>query len=746
MHRLASLFLFFALAANAQIIRDAALLTPNDGWVLTDRLLLTSDAGSTWRDVTPAARPDAAFFLDPQTGWAVSAAEISSTLDGGQTWTAQPIAFDLDRYSGNASLHFADRDHGWLLLQFVSSSNFSLGALFVTGDGGRSWRQLPGPPAAGRLRFTSASNGAIVGGPGSDETFVTHDAGQTWQPAAAASEELRGPAILRRHSLHGAVTRESFSGTRNGWLVVQQGVCTGFKAGCTQSSRLLRTFDGGVTINDITPPQARPLRRALTPEDSTTLSPSIVFTTHKGFDKCDAPTYAALQDWWQNSPYRDVNIYIGGNNRACKTQANMTPDWVRQVSAMGWSLIPTWVGPQAPCTSSGKVNLISTNSTTAAQQGVTEADNAAAALQQLGLPRTIVYYDMEYYSVPKGNTTCAPAVKAFLAAWMQQLRSHGVLAGAYGSPINMAADWTSIPLDSIWFARWDYRASVWGDPALADYYWINHQRIHQYYNTDYSGGETWGSTNLFIDANIADAPLATATVNPNVTPETGWWWNPAQSGLGFFLERQANGHIFFAGLLYDTTGRATWVLSNGPMTGSSYSGPLNTYASGQTLTGAYRANQLSGTVGNLSLQFFDSTHATLIWPGGTIPIQRLGFTKTGLPATPGDTQNGWWWNPDEPGRGFALEAQNGEIFFAGLMYDDGGSPIWYLSTGRFINSMYYVGTWTQYGNGQTLTGPIKPNSVVNPNLGPLTLIFADPTLGFLRLPDGRQFIITRLLF
>lgn len=424
----------------------------------------------------------------------------------------------------------------------------------------------------------------------------------------------------------------------------------------------------------------------------------------------------------------------------------MTPDWIHQVSTMGWSLIPTWVGPQAPCTSSGKVNLISTNSTTAAQQGVTEADNAAAALEQLGLPRTIVYYDMEFYSVPKGNTTCAPAVKSFLNAWMEELRLHGVLAGSYGSPINMANDWTSIPLDSIWFARWDHRATVWGDPALADYYWINHQRIHQYYNTDNSGGETWGSTQMFIDANIADAPLATATVNPNITPETGWWWNPAQSGLGFFLERQANGHIFFAGLLYDTTGRATWMLSNGPMTGSSYSGPLNTYSSGQTLTGAYRPNRLSDTVGNLNLQFFDSTHATLTWPGGVIPIQRLGFTKTGLPAHPGDTQNGWWWNADEPGTGYALEVQNGVIFFAGLMYDDGGNPIWYLSTGSMINSMYYVGTWAQYGNGQTLTGPIKPNSLVNPDVGPLTLIFANPTLGFLRLPNGRQFTLTRLLF
>jgi hypothetical protein len=455
---------------------------------------------------------------------------------------------------------------------------------------------------------------------------------------------------------------------------------------------------------------------------------------------------AQLQDWWQNSPYRDLNVYLGGINRGC-AQPNLTADWIQQVSKMGWSLIPTWVGPQAPCDATFSGNArISGDRTAAALQGTAEADAAAAALTALGLPHTIVYYDLEYYSASRNDTTCVPAVQAFLTAWTQELHKLAVVAGSYGSPINMAADWLSIPLDVIWMGRWDFRATVWGDPSLSDQYWRNHQRIHQYYNTDKTGGETWGSTTFFIDANIEDAPLATATANPNVTPETGWWWNPVQSGLGFFLEKQADGNLFFTGLLYDASGRATWVLSNGPMKSSSYSGPLHTYGNGQTLTGAYRPAQITNTPGTLALQFFDATHASLTWPGGAIPIQRLGFTPTGLPASPGSVQNGWWWNPEESGRGFALEIQNGILFLAGLMYDDAGNPIWYLAHSILSDPMHYQGAWAQYGNGQTLTGPLKPNVVVNANVGSLQMSFSDATHGILTLPDGRQIAITRLYF
>src|SRR5260370_16768712 len=55
------------------------LLTPEQGWLLTDRYLLwTNDSGTTWLDITPprvagSKRLRGAFFLDPRHGWLVAA-------------------------------------------------------------------------------------------------------------------------------------------------------------------------------------------------------------------------------------------------------------------------------------------------------------------------------------------------------------------------------------------------------------------------------------------------------------------------------------------------------------------------------------------------------------------------------------------------------------------------------------------------------------------------------------------------
>lgn len=65
------------------------------------------------------------------------------------------------------------------------------------------------------------------------------------------------------------------------------------------------------------------------------------------------------------------------------------------------------------------------------------------------------------------------------------------------------------------------------------------------------------------------------------TPQSGWWWNPAEGGRGFTLEVQ-NGSIFMAGYLYDPSGRATWYAA-GPslMSGSTFTAPLTTYLGGK---------------------------------------------------------------------------------------------------------------------------------------------------------------------
>lgn len=231
-----------------------------------------------------------------------------------------------------------------------------------------------------------------------------------------------------------------------------------------------------------------------------------------------------------------------------------------------------------------------------------------------------------------------------------------------------------------------------------------------------------------------------------VTPQTGWWWNPAESGRGFFIERQGS-NLFMAGYLYAVDGRALWVTSGGPMTTSShYQGELLTFNGGQTLTGAYHPPASSSPLGTIDLQFADAAHGTLTWPGGALPIERFDFAGLGGSPAANQPETGWWWNPAESGRGFSLEIQNNTLFIAGYMYDEAGNPLWYLSANTLASPTQYQGQWVQYSNGQTLSGPYQPPTVVNPNAGSLVLQFSDPRNGTLTLPDHRPIPITRFPF
>ena len=242
------------------------------------------------------------------------------------------------------------------------------------------------------------------------------------------------------------------------------------------------------------------------------------------------------------------------------------------------------------------------------------------------------------------------------------------------------------------------------------------------------------------------AVLALSAPAYAVVPQTGWWWNPNASGTGFFIEQQ-NNTLFMTAFLYASNGQATWNLSLGPTGGSTYSGQVTTYCCGQTLTGAYQANQGTASPGNVSITFTDSQHATMTWPGGTMAIQRLSFSATSVPAPPqaGSPQSGWWWNPNESGRGWAIEIQGSAIFAGGFMYNTDGSPIWYLATGGMQSPTLYQGQWNQYCCGQTLGGAYQPNRLQG-SAASTTIQFTSPTTAVITLPGGRQTTIQRFNF
>ncbi len=235
----------------------------------------------------------------------------------------------------------------------------------------------------------------------------------------------------------------------------------------------------------------------------------------QGFDTCEIPAFEALQVWIVHSPYRAVNLYIGGAGRFC-SNLGLTASLILRLDEMGWKFIPTWVGPQAPCFTGSKPRM-SSDPATAYTQGVAEADAAGTVALGLGLTDadgsgTIVYYDMESYNT--ANVACNEAVQSFISGWAGQLHAHGNLAGAYGNGAVLSgfATVANVP-DAVWPARWIYTsyhpdATVWDVPNLPNSLWADHRRIRQY-----AGGhnETWGGVTLNIDSDVVDGIVATLT-------------------------------------------------------------------------------------------------------------------------------------------------------------------------------------------------------------------------------------------
>ena len=109
-------------------------------------------------------------------------------------------------------------------------------------------------------------------------------------------------------------------------------------------------------------------------------------------------------------------------------------------------------------------------------------------------------------------------------------------------------------------------------------------------------------------------------------------------------------------------------------------------------------------------------------------------------------ENGWWWSANESGRGYFMEFKNSFAFMAGYMYDASGNPLWYLAQGNMPSQQVFQNSWSQYANGQTMTGAYKPATTLNANVGALTIQFQDATNATLTLPDNRKLPITRFRF
>lgn len=241
----------------------------------------------------------------------------------------------------------------------------------------------------------------------------------------------------------------------------------------------------------------------------------------QGFDACHLPTISEMQTWWNASPYSFYALYIGGIH-VPSFCARADAAWVKAVHQQGWSFVPTWVGPQASCSS--YTHKMSSDPAISYLEGRQEAEAASAAAATMGLTNygrggTIIYYDLEPYGIP--TPECRQPVAAFMNGWVQRLLELGNLSGGYGSRNSYLSDWSTIPNipTDVWPASWyanayDPYATVFGISWLEGL-WTNHQRIRQYAGDVNS---TWGGVTMGIDIDVADGTVAMPPAKPLAIP------------------------------------------------------------------------------------------------------------------------------------------------------------------------------------------------------------------------------------
>ena len=652
---------------------DFALIDDSELWLKTGSALYhTLDAGKQWNEISPETSLIEPYMLVsfPSTnlGTALYLTQTETTLDleiyktnnQGREWSlasgdlAEKISQQFNQPLGDIQMQWLDKNNAMVMVKEFTSSNFSMGALFVTEDGGKHWKARE-VPVAEPFVFLDKKIGFMLNPADSQSLYRSLDGGKSWtllglelpeslkstlfepglpfkledkrvylpvkiiegdtqgvdfllkiEPKAASKSIIstEHPDIIpilppagQKQPSDGAARQINVIETQDAqdlWVGMTGRDCQslptnegGVQVTCESSWQMLRSQSGGLGWETIKLPgelstvtksfniDTQPSRTDPTEKQLNAESWVRIFTGH-AFDKCEIPTLTQLQSWYSSSPYKAVNLYIGGISRFC-TNTPLSASFIQSVYRQGWKLIPTWVGHQAPCTAYKYPFPYDVNQ--AYQYGVNNANLASTRMLDYNLSNpdgsgNIIYLDLEHFGY---TASCSAAARAYVNGWTTRLAQLGIRSGLYSTSSTITANEffnLSSQLDAVWIAEW-YRTpgfrpdeTVWDLRYLSDEYWTNNQRILQY-----SGGhsETWGGVSLDIDSNVAEGkvsvPFGADAVPPVTTAQLsgtlgyqGWYKTPVVITL------TATDNSVGVRYSYYKIGEGTWNLYRGPFT------------------------------------------------------------------------------------------------------------------------------------------------------------------------------------
>ncbi|BCG59422.1 VPS10 domain-containing protein [Paenibacillus sp. URB8-2] len=228
-------------------LTDFQLLSESEGlaWGVTKnalRLYLTRDNGKTWTNISPASAVQFSsnpvygqdiFFTDPDNGWIIRQAFgmmetiVLRTRDGGKSWKIS----SLSQGSSISSAYFASPMKGWLMATWDTEESRESKALFMTEDGGATWKTvmqndqyspnsphpaLPVVGVAGGLVFQDSDIGLItLNRSKSPRLYRTVDGGASWREDQA----LPDTGVFKNYD-NVILGKPEFFGAETGWIPV----------------------------------------------------------------------------------------------------------------------------------------------------------------------------------------------------------------------------------------------------------------------------------------------------------------------------------------------------------------------------------------------------------------------------------------------------------------------------------------------------------------------------------------------